>query len=379
MASNSKDQFSRNSSRSLQHLSLLLLLVNSAAFAQDVGFARGSDFAQNKPLAGFSTSPTEQEQSALEGLGSIVGKVVDQSGVSIEGVVVTLTREGEPTGHDALTNGDGLFSFTSVRPGPFHLTVKHPGLTPLEFSGTLEPGQAFVPPLMMLKVATVVTEVHVELTAEELATVQIKEQEKQRLFGIVPNFYAVYDPQPMPLRPKHKFELAWKSSTDPFTIFAVGAVAGFGQASDQWSGYGQGAAGYAKRFGAAYGDAAIGTYLGGAVLPILFKQDPRYFYKGTGSKPSRVLHAVMSSVVTRGDNGRTQINYSNIIGNMAAGGISNLYYPSSDRHGARTALYTGLFRLGETAVAAIFQEFLAPKSNPRTRPAAQERPFGSEF
>src|SRR5215472_14791409 len=189
---------SRKGSSSLRQLSFLLTLLSSPAFAQ--GFAHASDIAQNQPLAlSLSTSPTDQQQSAPEGLGNIVGKVVDQSGVSIEGVAVTLTRDGEPSGQDTLTNGDGLFSFTSVRPGPFRLTFNHPGLTPLDFSGTLEPGQAFETPLMMLKVATVVTEVHVELTAEELATAQIKEQEKQRIFGIVPNFFAVYDPQPLPL------------------------------------------------------------------------------------------------------------------------------------------------------------------------------------
>lgn len=369
----SKNQFSCKFSR-LRQLSFLFLLVPPSAFAQCFDFANHSNFAQNQPLSPcLWRSPTDQEQSTHAGLGSIVGKVVDQSGVSIAGVVVTLTREGEPSGHDALTNGDGLFSFTWVSSGPFRLTVKHPGLTPLDFSGTLEPGQAYVSPVMILKVAAIFTEVVVKPAAEELATAQIKEQEKQRLFGIVPNFYAVYDPQPVPLWPKHKFELAWKSTTDPFTIFAVAAVAGLGQAGAQWPGYGQGATGYAKRFGAAYGDVAVGTFLGGAVLPTLFRQDPRYFYKGTGSKPSRVLHAVMSSVVTKGDNGETQVNYSNIMGNMAAGGISNLYYPSSDRNGARTALYTGLLRLGETAVAAIFQEFLAPKSNSRAAAALQNK------
>src|SRR5215472_5535189 len=204
----SKDKFSRKCTLSLRQLSFLFLLLNSFAFAQGFDFPHDSDSAQNEPLAQcFSTSPTDQQQSMLEGLGSIAGKVVDQSGVSIEGVVVTLTREGEQSGHDALTNGDGLFSFTSVSPGPFRLTFKRPGLTPRDFSGTLEPGQAFLTPVMMMTVATIFTEVHVEFTAEELATAQIKEQEKQRLFGIVPNFYAVYDPKPVPLRPKHKSEL----------------------------------------------------------------------------------------------------------------------------------------------------------------------------
>ena len=110
------------------------------------------------------------------------------------------------------------------------------------------------------------------------------------------------------------------------------------QAQNTFSGYGQGAQGYAKRYGAAFADVAIGTFIGSAILPSLLKQDPRYFYKGTGSTRSRILYAIANSVICKGDNGRWQTNYSNILGNLAAGGISNLYYPAQNRNGAGLTL-----------------------------------------
>jgi len=115
---------------------------------------------------------------------------------------------------------------------------------------------------------------------------------------------------------------------DPFTLVAVAGAAGVEQAQDHFAEYGQGAQGYAKRFGAGYADTASGVFIGAALLPSLLKQDPRYFYKGTGSTRSRALYAIANSFVCKGDNGRWQTNYSNILGSLAAGGISNLYYPS---------------------------------------------------
>jgi len=228
----------------------------------------------------------------------------------------------------------------------------------------MHPGEAYVTPLIRLIIATQVTEVHVGLTTNEVADAQVKDQEKQRVFGFIPNFYVSYVPDAAPLARRHKFALAWKSTTDPVTFAAVGVVAGFDQAGDRWGAYGQGARGYAKRFGASYGDVFAGTFIGSAILPTVLKQDPRYFYKGRGSKRSRILYALANSVICKGDNGHWQPNYSSIAGNLAAGGISNLYYPANDRNGIGTVVTTALIRLGETAVANIFQEFVAPKMTP---------------
>ena len=120
------------------------------------------------------------QQRAEHQPGSISGKVVDQSGVNIAGAVVKLTREGQSLGLEVKSDEDGLFSFSNVAPGPFHLTISSPDLASHEFSGTIQSGEAYVTPLFMLVIPTQVTEVHVEgLTTEELADVQIRYVERE--------------------------------------------------------------------------------------------------------------------------------------------------------------------------------------------------------
>ena len=330
--------------------------------------------SQQSPVAvtpnSVSSPPPGTEDLALplrtnqQSSGTITGTIADQTGALITGASVKLFREGESTGSEVLSDENGKFFFSNIAPGPFRLTVSSEGLSPQEFSGNLQPGDSYVTPLFRLIIAVQVTEVRVALTPDEIAEVQVKEQEKQRVLGFIPNFYVSYVPDAAPLAPRYKFRLAWKSMTDPVTFAAVGFVAGLDQAGDRWGAYGQGAQGYAKRFGASYGDVVAGTFIGSAILPSLLKQDPRYFYRGKGSKRSRILYALANSVICKGDNKRWQPNYSSIAGNLAAGGISNLYYPANDRNAVGTVFATALIRLGETAVANIFQEFVAPKMTP---------------
>jgi hypothetical protein len=203
-----------------------------------------------------------------------------------------------------------------------------------------------------------VTEVKVGGSPEEVAQIEVKQELQQRVFGFIPNFYVTYTTDPPPLFAKQKFYLAWKSVQDPVTILGVAFIAGIDQASDQFGGYGQGAAGYGRRFGAEYGDVFFGTFIGSAILPSILHQDPRYFYQGTGTTKSRLAHALENSVVARNDRTRKfEPNYSGIIGSLAAGGISFLYYPPADR---TTGLFVqnSLIRLAESSVAGVLQEFV---------------------
>jgi hypothetical protein len=196
--------------RKLVLLTLPVLLCTFPALAQQPPIDQTTTSALVN-LGGTQASgggPQHAEHQA----GSISGKIVDQSGANIAGAVVKLTREGQSSSLEVTSDGDGLFAFSNVTPGPFQLTISSPGLASQESSGTLRSGEAYVTPLIMLVIPTQVTEVHVALTPEELANVQVKEQEKQRVFGVIPNFYVSYDPTPAPLAPKHKFELAWKSA-----------------------------------------------------------------------------------------------------------------------------------------------------------------------
>ena len=222
-----------------------------------------------------------------------------------------------------------------------------------------------------------VTDVQVSLSRVEVAEEQIKDQEKQRVLGVFPNFYVTYDPHPVALTSKQKFELAWKTTIDPVTFVIVGGIAGIQQAENSFGGYGQGAEGYAKRYGASYADLAFGTFLGSAIFPSLLKQDPRYFYKGTGSIRSRSLYAIANAVICKGDNGRWQVNYSNILGNLAAGGISNLYYPSQNRNGAGLTFENAVIGIGATAAANLVEEFLMRKLTPNLPKHNQPKPEGA--
>ncbi len=313
---------------------------------------------------------TSEQLPDQKSSGSISGIVVDLTGAVVVGAQVRLTHGDQFPGEETVTDDLGQFSFANIAPGPFQLSISFTGLTTQVISGAVLAGEAYVVPQIVLAVAAQVTQVTVSLSPTELAEVQVKDQEKQRVLGIIPNFYVTYVNNAVPLSPKQKFELAWRSSVDPFTFVAVGFIAGIQQAGNELSGYGQGAQGYAQRYGASYGDVVIGTFLGSAILPSILKQDPRYFYKGTGSTRSRILYALSSPFICKGDNGKWQPDYSYVLGNFAAAGIANAYYPATDR-GAGLVVQTALVRLGENAVASLFQEFIVRKLTPKLSNRAQ--------
>ncbi len=292
--------------------------------------------------------------------GSISGTIVDPTRAAVAGARVRLSREDQSPDQEVLSDDDGQFSFANVAPGPFQLTITLEGFATQTSSGILRSGESYSVPQIAMALATAVTEVRVVPSRIEVAEDQIKAQEKQRVLGVVPNFYVSYDHNAVALTSKQKFELAWKTTVDPVSFGVTGAIAGIQQAQNAFSGYGQGAQGYGRRFGASYADFVVSTYIGGAMLPSLLKQDPRYFYKGSGSKRSRILYAIANSVICKGDDGHWQANYSSMLGSLAAGGISNLYYPADSR-GAELTFENTLIGIGESAAVNVLQEFVIRK------------------
>ena len=316
----------------------------------------GGDAAKNAVLP-----PAQSASQQMPG--SIRGAVVDGTGAPVVGARVRLSQEGPALLQEVLSDEQGQFLFVRVVPGPFQLTTTVEGFATATFSGALDSGDDYLVPPMTLVLAATSSEVRVTMTRVELAEAEIKDEEKQRVLGFVPNFYVTYDPSALPLNTRQKFELAWKATVDPVNFGLVGATAAIQQATDSFHGYGQGAEGFAKRYGASYADLLTGTFIGGAILPSLLRQDPRYFYKGTGSKKSRLLYAIANAVICKGDNGHWQANYSSMLGGLAAGGISNLYYPSTDR-GAELTFENAAIGIGTTAAANVLQEFVIRRLTP---------------
>ena len=292
---------------------------------------------------------------------------MDKTGTQLAGVRVRITRDGQTAAQEVTTGDDGQFVIVNAAPGAFQLTFSGPSFAAQNYSGTLHSGEVLEVPKITLQLATEVTEVHVQESTVEIAQEQMKDQEKQRVLGVIPNFYVTYEGEDAaPLNPRQKFELAWKSTLDPITFAITAGIAGVQQATNAYKGYGQGAQGYGKRYGASYADIVTSTFIGGAILPSILKQDPRYYYRGTGTFRSRFWYSISQTFICKGDNGRWQFCYSSVLGSLAAGGLSNAYYPDTDRGVGLTFQNFGI-GLGATAGVNLLQEFVLRKLTPHAR------------
>jgi hypothetical protein len=328
---------------------------------QQAGFAGQSTLPTRTAMLQAASHPVPETGTDS---GTISGDVADPNGNALVTAHVKLKFEGKPAAEEAGVDAQGHYVLEGIGAGSFVLTVSAEGFRSHDVTGVINSGQAMVLPQVVLPIAVAATEIQVRVTNYELAEEQVKQEETQRVLGVIPNFYVTYQHNPLPLKPRQKFELAWKSSIDPVSIAFAAVYAGVEQDRNSLRGYGRGAQGYAKRFGASYADEFISNMIGGAILPSILKQDPRYYYKGTGTVSSRFWYALANAVICKGDNGRWQTNYSGILGSLAAGGISNVYYPSSSRDGVKLTFENTLFGIGGSGVGNLFQEFLVRKLTP---------------
>jgi len=303
-------------------------------------------------------SASAYQESTSRNTATLSGTLTDADGRAIVAAEIKLHLRESNSDSVTATDRDGHFQFLEIPPQHVELSTRADGFAAATASITLQPGQTLeLEPIKLSAAANVNVEVGAR-AQQELAEQQIHVEEHQRLAGVMPNFFVSYNWRAAPLTARQKYELAWKTTIDPVSFLIVGGTAGIEQAQDHFEEYGEGALGYAKRFGANYADLAIGTFIGGAVLPALFHQDPRYFYKGTGSFWSRAGYALSTSVICRGDNGKWQVNFSGILGDLAAGAASNLYYPANDRTGVSLTIENGLLSAAFDGVGNLLQEFI---------------------
>jgi membrane protein DedA with SNARE-associated domain len=331
----------------------LLVLICPSSFAQqalpfvpdDSTGAAGASIAQlssesrNEMQQSFeaegagSTSQNQERSGHDSTSATILGTVTDIEDAPVSDATVVLEAEDSGDVRRADTNDSGFFEIAAIPPGhPYRVTVNANGFEKWESSVILlQAGEFKILDVGKLPIEKVQTNITVKPEdSEQIATEQVKAEENQRGFLIIPNFYAVYSPNPEPLTAKLKFNLAFRVARDPFTLGGVTVLAGIGQAADSPK-FVEGGWGYGERFAANYANAFTDIMLGGAILPAIFHQDPRYFYQGTGTKRSRTLHVISSLFVAKGDDGHWQPNYSSIGGDLASSAISNLYYPKSNR------------------------------------------------
>ncbi len=305
---------------------------------------------------------------------SIAGTVRDSQGVAVLGANIRVVGQDVAYNRLSMADSNGAFAFRELTPGNYRVTIDTGrGGEPVLVDVALRAGETRELPIIGTYVATSSTTVHVVAAPGEIARAQLKLQERQRLLGIVPNFYSSYIWDAAPMNAKQKFKLTLRSNTDPVNFLLVATLAGLEQKHNTFPGYGQGSEGYAKRFGAVYADTMVSKMLSRAILPSVLHQDPRYFYRGSGSVRTRIVHALTSAIICRGDNGRLQPNYSQVFGSMAATGIANLYRAPGDRSVGLT-LRNGLMMTASTAAENLMREFVSRKLTPNVPGFANGKP-----
>jgi hypothetical protein len=307
----------------------------------------------------LTATHAQQLPSAPGTSGVIHGTVTDTDGAAIPNAQITLELPAtKVTLFIKPTDATGTFQLAPVPPGTYRVRIKAAGFSSWKVEDVaVHPGESVTLTPVELGVEAIDSMVDA-ITVEDLAEQQITAEEHQRILGVLPNFFVSYVPNAQPLTRRQKFKLALVVSRDPITFGTTAITAGIEQAQGDLAGYGPGITGYASRFAAAYGDHLSATFLGSALFPSIFRQDPRYFYNGRGTALHRALYAIATVVICKGDNGHWQPNYSNVLGNIGSGAISSLYYPNSAKHDLQTSVDNIFIGIGEGSFGTLFQEFL---------------------
>ena len=326
-------------------------------------------------LRGFAQDPLRESDR-----GSISGTITDINGGIVPGATVVLQCQSPCEGQSTTASDTGDFEFGDLHLGTsYEIGVSATGFKnwtsqPIELT---QDQSNFSLSGLQMQMSEGVASVTVYASREEIATEQVHLEEQQRVLGVIPNFYVVYDSKnSVPLLRKLKFQMAMKVSTDPITVAGTALFAGIQQAGSTPN-YREGAKGYGQRFGAETATGFSDILIGGAVLPSLLHQDPRYFYQGTGTTSSRIRHALFSPFVCRGDNGRPQINVSSLGGDFASSALTEAYYPDSNR-GPRLVFGSFALGTGERMVSAVLQEFVVRRFTPNARKQHDEQDFDDQ-
>lgn len=312
---------------------------------------------------------------APHGTSSLSGTVVDQTGAAVRGVVVTVTGQSGSFHARARTNRRGAFHIAALPAGNYQVSVSGADVQPAAPQPlVLAAHEARAFPIAVTRIPHVTATVHVTATPVQIATAQVHVEEKQRMLGgVVPNFYTAFEWKAAPMTPKLKYHLALRATFDPFTFATDAAIAGGEQYHNTYPGYGSGWTGYGKRLGATVADSFDSRVIGGALLPSLLHQDPRYFYRGKGSFGRRLLYAIGQTAITRSDRGTEEFNYSRIGGAFAAAGISNVYHAPGDRSAGIT-VRDAFVILGGDAAENVLREFLSRGLTSHVPPGANGKP-----
>ena len=329
----------------------LSVLTMRGQALRDCGFRPDTEELTNRPQV-------QERETVSDREAMLAGVVTDPSGAMGPGVMVVLQPEGSDSVRSTRSGQQGGFQFAGLSGGNYKVSVTAPGFEAASTLASLTAGERRELEPIVVALPAGHADAYVTANQRDLAGDELHAAEEQRIAGF-PDFYTSFVWNAAPLDARQKLSLGVRATTDRMAFVTAGLVASGEQIRGTFPGYGGGMGGFGKRYGAAYADGFTGKFVGGAILPSFFRQDPRYFYMGpNGTIRQRVWHAVFSAFVTRGDNGRAEPNYSHILGNASAGALSSLYHPAADSAGKLALDNALLGSLGEAGVNVVREFFL---------------------
>jgi len=337
-----------------------VLLLAGALRAQTVSPQREvslPDAPQQTTLGRAAVAPnsgTANQQATAR----VKGVVSDMEGGLVPGAHVVISCAEPAITRETTANQTGFFSIAGLPTGTYVLKISSPGLqTYVIHDLHLHGGQTYSLPEVSLPIARTSADVTVTVTTEEIAEAELHSELKQRVFGVLPNFYTSYQWDAAPLTAKQKLKLTLHAATDPVFFGTTAITAGIQQEQNTYPAYGGGAAGYWSRYGADYGDAVIGRFMGSVVFSTVFRQDPRYFVMTNGSWERRSWHAVSSTFMQRNDKTKHfEPAYSHLLGAATTGLIASTYHPGTSP--GKMVLNDTILDLGNKAANNLVREFV---------------------
>lgn len=341
-----------------------LLLFAVALSGQSV--ARQGRALPEAPQPGTGLTETPQRQAVRpssttttqQGMARVKGVVSDMQGGLVPGARVVISCVQPGVTRETTANQTGFFSIGSLPPGTYLVKISSPGLqTYVVHDLHLRAGETYSIPEVSLPMARTSADVTVTVTTEEIAEAELHSELKQRVFGVLPNFYTSYQWDAAPLTPKQKLKLTLHAATDPVFLGTTAITAGIQQAHNTYPEYGDGPAGYWRRYGADYGDATIGRLMGSVLFSSVFHEDPRYFVMTNGSWERRSWHALSSTFMQRNDRTkRFEPAYANLLGAATTGLIASTYHPGTSP--GKMVLNDTVLDLGNKAANNLVREFV---------------------
>lgn len=147
----------------------------------------------------------------------------------------------------------------------------------------------------------------------------------------------------IPMTWQQKGYLALHDLTDPANFGTILGISAITIGANSHTAYGPGLKGFGKTVGVSLLQDATGQFFGAFAIPVIARQDPRYFRMPHAPFKKRLVYSVSRTVISRSDSGKSMPNYATLLNYPIGAELANFYVPGIHPDGPSTVkrIFTG--------------------------------------